>query len=228
MDMNEKLSDKVTMDILEMITIQKRFGPGDQLPNENDLAAELGVSRTTLREAENNLVAQKILGKKRGKGTFVIDNNNLRDDMGLDNLDYVNIQLSDLYELRMALEPSMAGIAANKATDQEIAFIVACAEKMEAPGVGDDKIIEYNRQFHNAIARATHNEFMFRLFDNISSATVSGFNVEHMKEVFNEDMIRTHRLVTECIRLRDSEGAAQAMRIHLKYSVIDFNISAEC
>lgn len=70
----EKLSDRVTMDIMEMITVRQRFKPGDKLPNENELSEELGVSRTTLREAVNNLVAQNVLEKKRGKGTFVVEN----------------------------------------------------------------------------------------------------------------------------------------------------------
>ena len=68
----EKLSDRVTMSIMEMITIQHRFKAGDKLPNEIEMAEELGVSRTTLREAVNNLVAQNILEKKRGKGTYAL------------------------------------------------------------------------------------------------------------------------------------------------------------
>ena len=67
----KRLSDRVADDILTMITIEKRFAPGDQLPNENDLSQELGISRTTLREAIRILAAHGVLEIRRGKGTFV-------------------------------------------------------------------------------------------------------------------------------------------------------------
>ena len=220
----EKLSDKITMDILEMITVQKRFQPGDKLPNEIDLALELGVSRTTLREAENNLAAQGILERRRGKGTFVAENKKLTDDMGFDDLNYIHTRLADLYELRMMMEPPMAGLAAVKATDEEIDFIASCGSKIEEQGIDSEKIMEYNRQFHNAIAKATHNEFLIRLFDNINQAIVNGFQVENKEQMNNEDMIRSHKMITEYMKLRDSEGACQAMKLHLKYSIKDFKI----
>ena len=220
----EKLSDKITMDILEMITVQKRFQPGDKLPNEIDLALELGVSRTTLREAENNLAALGILERRRGKGTFVAENKKLTDDMGFDDLNYIHTRLADLYELRMMMEPPMAGLAAVKATDEEIDFIASCGSKIEEQGIDSEKIMEYNRQFHNAIAKATHNEFLIRLFDNINQAIVNGFQVENKEQMNNEDMIRSHKMITEYMKLRDSEGACQAMKLHLKYSIKDFKI----
>lgn len=220
----EKLSDKITMDILEMITVQKRFQPGDKLPNEIELALELGVSRTTLREAENNLAAQGILERRRGKGTFVAENEKLTDDMGFDDLNYIHTRLADLYELRMMMEPPMAGLAAVKATDEELAFIASCGSKIEEQGIGSEKIMEYNRQFHNAIAKATHNEFLIRLFDNINQAIVNGFQVENKEQMNNEDMIRSHKMIIEYMKFRDSEGAYQAMKLHLKYSIKDFKI----
>ena len=82
---NEKrLSDRVADDILNMITIEKRFLPGDKLPNENDLSKELDISRTTLREAIRILVTNGILEIKRGLGTFV------RGDISVEKLNELN------------------------------------------------------------------------------------------------------------------------------------------
>ena len=61
------LSEQVADQILDMVTIEKRFKPGDKLPNENDFSQELGVSRTTLREAVRFLVAHNVLEIKRGR-----------------------------------------------------------------------------------------------------------------------------------------------------------------
>ena len=69
---NVMLSDKVAEQLLKMITIEKKFNIGDKLPNENELASELGVSRTTLREAVKFLIAHNVLEIRRGKGSVEI------------------------------------------------------------------------------------------------------------------------------------------------------------
>lgn len=220
----EKLSDRVTMDIMEMITVRQRFKPGDKLPNENELSGELGVSRTTLREAVNNLVGQKVLEKKRGRGTYVAENKHLTDDLGFDDLNYMKVRLSDLYELRLMIEPQIAGIAAVKATDEELHQIREYSKKIEGINLPNDEIIEYNRCFHNAIANATHNEFIIRLFNNINTAVVKEFDIKTEEQMNNEDMLRSHKMIMDYLSLRDPEGATQAMRLHLKYSIKDFNL----
>lgn len=106
--MNKMLSEKIAEQILEMITIEKRFLPGDKLPNENNLSEELGVSRTTLREAVRFLVAHNVLEIRRGKGTFVTHNENLSKDFGFGELDNMILKLKDLFEIRLIFEPQIA------------------------------------------------------------------------------------------------------------------------
>lgn len=223
----EKLSDRVTVNIMEMITVQQRFKPGDKLPNENDMAEELGVSRTTLREAVNNLVVQNILEKKRGKGTYVVDDTKLTDDLGFDDLNFMHVRLSDLYELRLMMEPQIAALAARKATDEELDELYEYGKMVENKKLSKNVIIECNRQFHNAIAQATHNEFIIRLFQNINTAIVKEFDVQENEDINNEDMIDSHKMIMAFLKLRDAEGAAQAMRLHLKYSIKDFKLETE-
>ena len=94
MSNTSRLADSTASEILKMIEEQERFKIGDKLPNENDFASELGVSRSTLREAVKILTTYGILEIKRGKGTFVtsntiIDSNDLSDiTSGLDDLQY--------------------------------------------------------------------------------------------------------------------------------------------
>ena len=66
-----KLSERTSDRLYEMIVDEGCYAPGSKLPNENELSGELGVSRTTLREAISFLVAQGVLEIRRGKGTFV-------------------------------------------------------------------------------------------------------------------------------------------------------------
>ena len=115
---NVMLSEKVADQILKMITLEKRFNLGDKLPNENELAEELGVSRTTLREAVKFLIAHNVLEIRRGKGTFVANNKELNEDYGFSELDNLLLGAMDLFEMRIMFEPSMARYAVERATDE--------------------------------------------------------------------------------------------------------------
>ena len=70
-DTEKNLAQQVADTILSYITIEKKFVPGDKLPNENEFSAQLQVSRATLREAIRILASHNVLEIKRGKGTFV-------------------------------------------------------------------------------------------------------------------------------------------------------------
>ncbi|MDO4554937.1 MAG: FadR/GntR family transcriptional regulator [Lachnospiraceae bacterium] len=218
------LTESVTKTLLEMIVEKKMFQPGDKLPNEILLADQLGVSRTTLREAEKNLMMQNILEKRRGCGTFVAEAKTEEENSEYDNISYQKIRLGDLYQLRLIIEPQIAGLAAVKATEKEREEIWELGLKIENPNCTNEEGMEYNRQFHDAIAKATHNEIIIRIFENLNRAIVKSFPYDSTEPVNNEDMIRSHFMVAEYIRLKDSEGAAEAMRLHLKYSIKDFKI----
>ena len=69
MDKKKRLSDDIAEVLLSQIVVEKKYLPGDKLPNEIDLSKELGVSRITLREAIRILVTRHVLEIKRGKGS---------------------------------------------------------------------------------------------------------------------------------------------------------------
>ena len=94
---SKMLSQDVADNIISMITIEKRFGAGDKLPNETELAHELNVSRTTLREAVRILVAYGVLEIRRGNGTFVTEKV-LQEGEILGQLSDVKANAGDLYE----------------------------------------------------------------------------------------------------------------------------------
>ena len=103
-----------------MITIEKKFNIGDKLPNENELANEMGVSRTTLREAVKFLIAHNVLEIRRGKGTFVADNKELTEDYGFSELENLAMNGMYFFETRTMIEPTMANYAAQRATPEDI------------------------------------------------------------------------------------------------------------
>ena len=114
-----KLSDITAGKIRSMIENEHRFSVGDKLPNENDFASELGISRSTLREAIRILTLSGVLEIRRGKGTYVTANTTIE---GTD-LGEISSGLDDLFEMRLMFEPDCAYYAAQRATDEEIDII---------------------------------------------------------------------------------------------------------
>ena len=215
---NLMLSEKVADQILKMITLEKRFNLGDKLPNENELAEELGVSRTTLREAVKFLIAHNVLEIRRGKGTFVANNKELNEDYGFSELDNLLLGAMDLFEMRIMFEPSMARYAVERATDEDVAEIVRLGEILQKPITDPHARTEYDQEFHFAIARATKNEFVVKIL----SIIYAGIEVERVfslvtKEV-NQYTVVDHTLIMEFIKSRDAAGAEAAMRMHILHA----------
>ncbi|MCC8122138.1 MAG: GntR family transcriptional regulator, partial [Oscillospiraceae bacterium] len=182
----KSLSAQTAERLYTMIAVEKKIMPGEKLPNEIDLSQQFGVSRTTLREAIRTLAAQGILEIRRGRGTFVSAQAGAMNDFGFSRLDRLRGQLQDLFELRQIFEPSAARLACRRATEEELAAILAQGAAVErCIRAGQDRT-EADRKFHAAIVQATHNEFMMRLLPMInqavSSAIAAGENGDQLAE----------------------------------------------
>lgn len=217
-----KLSDKAKAKLLDLITVQKKYQPGDKLPNENELSLELGVSRTTLREAIQYLTTQGVLEVRRGKGTFVAENSTAKEEFGFDELNVMHIKIKDLYELRMMLEPDMAYYATIRATDEEIAKILQLGAQLEEVSKKNKEDPVLNEYFHIAIARASHNEFGVKLMEITNKALIQAFRESNLSQTLFTDMIDDHRMIMNYLEMRDADGVREAMRLHMKHSMMDY------
>ncbi len=222
---NRSLTDKTIKELTEMITVKQVYKAGDKLPNEFVLAEELGVSRTTLRDAITYLTSINVLERKRGKGTYVVDNEALSSDYGFNELNFLHVKLKDLYEVRLIIEPEMTAIATNKATAEELQKINELARLIERSPEEGEFTSEMNKQFHNAIAVATHNEFIIRLYENISTATVKAFDEERVIQKNHEVLVMSHNMITQMMNAGDAEGAKLAMRLHIKQSIDYYDLN---
>lgn len=218
----ETRSDKAVRELLDMIRVRHIYMPGDKLPNENELAEQLGVSRTTVRNAIQNLVSQGVLEVRRGKGTFVAPDTGAADDFGFNSLQFMNMKIRDLYELRFMLEPQMAYYAAQRATEDELAEILALGKALEDSAAQKGEDTQGNLLFHLAIARASHNEFAIRLAEIIHTAQIRSFRDSAVRQTLSADVITDHRLIMSYLELRDPEGARQATMLHLRHAIKDY------
>ena len=205
------LPESTAQQILNMIETQHRFTVGDKLPNENDLAAELGVSRSTLREAIRILTTSGVLEIRRGKGTFVSANT------VIDSADLSDIAsgLDDLFEMRLMFEPDCAFLAAQRATQEEIDAICYYGEQVEKKILsGEDRTAE-EQKFHESIANATHNAFVTVIFNAIKKGVIV---MTRDKDV-SADNLNDDRLIMDFIKKRNAEGARTAMRLHILHAM---------
>ena len=215
-----KLSEQTADRLYEMIAEKQRYSAGSKLPNEHELSILLEVSRTTLREAISFLVAQGVLEIRRGLGTFVCET--LPDHA----LDLTTIQslhakerARDLYEMRLIFEPAAVALACQRASNEELQQIRRKAERAEELAATGGDWAAADQEFHMAIIKASHNEYMHRLYPIINSAVV-----EIMKILHNRDQAEIqhgaqtdNRLILEFLLQRDEEEARHAMSIHMKH-----------
>lgn len=218
------LSESVADDILTMITVDKRFEAGDKLPNENELALELGVSRTTLREAVRILVTSNVLEIRRGKGTFVTEHAHSAKFSGLSELAEATSNIKDLFEMRLIFEPENAYLAAKRATKKELAAILEYGEKVEAKILSGEDRTKEEQAFHEAIAKATHNEFMNQLIPIIFEGIQSGVILLQKNEQLSEKNMKDDRMIMEFLAQRNADGARTAMRLHIIHAIQELDL----
>lgn len=215
-----KLSKKTAERLYEMIAKQVEYGAGSKLPNEHVLSEQLGVSRTTLREAISFLAAQGVLEIRRGLGTFV------RADLPDHGLDLTNLQgvyakerAGDLYEMRLIFEPAAVSLACQRASDEELDAIRIKAERVETMARSGGDWATADQEFHLAIIKACHNEYMRRLYPIINDAVgeIMSMLQNHDQGEVQQTALSDNRLILEFLMQRDPQGAYDAMRIHMKH-----------
>jgi|SRR5699024_1892543 len=223
--MTKSLPERVADHILSMITMDKLFLPGEKLPNEVELAQQLSVSRTTLREAIRILATNGVLNIQRGRGTFVHENFSVDETTAsIQQLSDIPVNIRDLYEIRLIFEPEAAYYATLRASDEEIKQIVSFGQQIEEKIIQSEDRTEVEQLFHKAIAKATHNEFIDKLMPVIFEAIDKGVALSHKNELVVQDTINDHQMIMDFMTARNAEGAKSAMKIHILHAMKDLHL----
>ena len=208
----QNLSQQTADRLYTTIVVEQQLQPGEKLPNELELAQQLGVSRATLREAIRTLADRGVLEVRRGRGTFVSQQVEEIGNFGFSSLEQVRGQLRDLFELRSMFEP-------RRAAPEELSDILEKGAAVEqCIRAGRDRT-QADQAFHTAIVRAAHNEFLLRLLPIIHQAVSTAVERGEHREQLAEDTLRDHALLLEFLEKRDGEGAEHAMAIHMRHSM---------
>ena len=193
------------------------YAPNDLLPREDDLAVELGVSRTSIREAVKVLSAKGLLQARRRVGVRVRDRDdwNLLDpqvlswhpDVGRDET-----LITSLIEARRIIEPAAAALAAQRATAADLAHIEQAYLGMERNlRTNLEACCEADLKFHVSVVAASHNVVLKGLTGTIEAALRATFAITNRRLASAQSRaLSAHRAVLECVRMRDADGARAA------------------
>ena len=210
----------VTMDtaalIKDMIS-DGRLGPGARLPSERTLSEALGVSRPSVREAIRSLVAMHILEARHGSGTYV---SSLSLDELLRPLQFAvtlaDSGIRDLFDVRALIEPGAAALAAQRATDEELAEIERTATTSTAPELNQEQRGEADIEWHDLIVRCSHNGLLINVAQSISLLSVESRAITVRIPGILDQAVEDHDRIAKAICSRKPAAAQKAMHRHLE------------
>jgi GntR family transcriptional regulator, transcriptional repressor for pyruvate dehydrogenase complex len=194
---------------------------GDALPPERELARMFGVARKTVQEAVRLLVADGLIESRRGRGggNFVLgstDGADLTDHL-LDRIRPQRDLVEQALTYRLELEPGAAALCASLRRGDDLARIMAAADRADRAGT-DTQFIEHDTEFHLAIARATGNRFFTDGVEHVRVLLNDVLAALPESQLWRERTRVEHAAILAAIAGGDSENARRAMRQHVAHT----------
>jgi len=210
-----KVYEEIVAKIKDMVE-KGRFKSGDQLPVERELAEVFRVSRSSVREALRSLESQGFIESRQGDGTYIASQpvESLVRPLASVILTEKDDQM-ELFEMRRMIEPDLAYLAAERASEEEIAMMEKVLALQQEQIDRGDFGTDVDRNFHYIMARAARNKALLRITDNIIDLLAESREQYLQVEGRPQRSIMRHREVLEAIRARDPERAERCMLEHL-------------
>ncbi|MGV2079566.1 MULTISPECIES: FadR/GntR family transcriptional regulator [unclassified Rhizobium] len=212
-----RTSHAQVVDELGRAIVAGTYPVGSILPGDIELAQRFKVSRTVLRETMKTLAAKGMIVAKARVGTRVTEKSqwNMFDSEVIAwhfDDDVTEEFLLQLYDIRLAVEPFAAGLAAERATPEEIALLTDLAKEMAAPDHTTESLAMADLEFHLAVADAAHNPFMHTLGSLIEAALVGMFRISTPPSQSGfSNIAETHMRIVKAIAAGDVPAARSAM-----------------
>jgi GntR family transcriptional repressor for pyruvate dehydrogenase complex len=188
--------------------------PGEKLPAERDLATKLSVSRASLSQALVALEVQGVLSVRHGDGAILV--RRPTEERAIKALREHADRIPDVIEAREALEVKLAGLAAARRTDAEMAAIDAAIATMEAEVEAGERGVLGDEMFHEAITAAAHSSLLAKLMHEISGL-IRETRIESLsQENRPRASLEGHRKIADAVRKQDPREASRAMAEHIR------------
>jgi GntR family transcriptional repressor for pyruvate dehydrogenase complex len=191
--------ETVTRALWELL--ERQAGPpGSRLPAERVLAAELGVSRPTVREAIGRLAALGAVTARRGSGTYV-----------------AQVDLGQVFDVRLQLEPFAAAEAARRHGGREVDQLEATVAAMGAAVDDAERFAARDSRFHAGVARASGNPVLVDVLERLAALAALSRSLTSVDSAVRRHTLDEARAVVAAIRECDAPRAEAAMRAHLRF-----------
>jgi GntR family transcriptional regulator, transcriptional repressor for pyruvate dehydrogenase complex len=211
------LTDKAISRIRELIQ-SGELPAGSKLPPEQQLAAELGLSRNLMREAVKALVVARVLEIRRGDGTYVtsLEPRLLLAGLGSAVELLQGETVLELTEVRRLFEPVAAGLAASRISAAGLGDLARHLDAMHAAKDDVELLNEHDAAFHRAVVAATGNQTLASLLEGISSRTV---RARVWRGMIDDDAaartLAEHEAIYEALSARDAMLAQATTLVHV-------------
>ena len=211
-----RLHEQVVSQIQELIE-QHQLRPGDKFPPERELAKQFAVSRTVVRESIRGLEERGLVEVRHGSGVYVAEPSidSVTESLAL-HLRVSASSIMPLLEVREILEVEIAGLAAERATDEDQEEMEKAlrreAELLESPS----EYVEADLRFHELLTKATHNEMLPILLNPLAESLRESRRVTSEPPGSTGLSSKGHREIFEAVKNRDKEQAREAMREHFR------------
>ena len=192
--------------------------PGDRLPAERDLALQIGVSRPTVRAGLRALAAMGVVQSRHGSGTFIPSG---PPSLGTEALSFLaalhGFTREEMYETRRIMEVGAAGLAAERATPDQIATLAEEVAGMFASMDDPRVFLLHDINFHRAVAAASGNPIVASIVEMVSALYYERRRDTAMRASDRDlrDAAEMHRKIYQAIRAHEAETARRAMHDHL-------------
>ena len=198
-----------------------QLGPGSRLPPEHQLAAEMGLSRSGVREAVKVLESARVLDVRRGDGTYVTS---LAPTLLLEGVGFAvellqDDTLLDVMEVRRLLEPAATAVAALRISDDQLEQLASILSQMEESAADAEKLMQADVEFHRLVTASTGNETLTSLLDGLSGRTVRARVWRGLVEgSVTQATLDEHRAILMALCARDPFLATSAALLHVNTS----------
>jgi GntR family transcriptional repressor for pyruvate dehydrogenase complex len=211
-----RVSEEIIDQVRDLIT-SGRLTRGDRLPAERELAHAFSVGRSAVREAIRALESLGIVEARAGEGTFVVSipGGQERDPITASLFQAWNTQRK-LFEVRRVLEPGLAGLAARRATPEQIEKMQAILDDQKGKIQARESYMKEDTAFHYLIAEATGNEILLRVADSLMELLRETRDTSWKAPARPARSLKQHQAVLHAIEARNPLVAERRMREHIQ------------
>lgn len=194
--------------------------PGGKLPTERELAERFSVPRHAVRRTLAELEAEGSITRHVGRGTFLVPSAAEHED-DLPSRSAMHTSPAELMEARLQIEPVITELIATNATAADFERMETCLARAENAATLDE-FERWDAALHHALAAATHNRFIVRVFEMVATVREQAEWGKLKDRIVTPERRlqyqQEHRAIVKALKARDADGARQSMLVHLHHA----------